>query len=325
MSEAARKALVRLRRLHTVIAIALTAFVIAGSAVATPSDGVQAIILLVAVALFGVPHGALDHLAGRSALESRLGHLWLPIFLVLYLAVCAGVVLLWLQFPLVMLLSFLAVATLHFGSEDAGPAGTIQGHHRRRVWIRQGEILGRGAMPIVIPSAVHPSEVGRIFDTLGLGSTPVTGEELSLMIGAAWPVLFIVLGPMVVDATGRALRAHSTEPLSGLIELPVLAAALSLLPPLVGFVVYFVGWHAVRHTLVWVVRLNANNPIEGIMSFAQLALPLTLATIALGWGAWMWMDNAPTDRALQVIFVGLAALTFPHVALEVAVSASNEH
>lgn len=325
MSEAAHKTLVRLRRLHTVIAIVLTAFVIAGSVVMTPSDGVQAVILLVAVGLFGVPHGALDHLAGRSALESRLGHLWLPIFLLLYLAFCAGVILLWLQFPLVMLLSFLAVATLHFGSEDAGPAEPDQALSRRCLWIRRGEILGRGAMPIVVPSAVHPCEVGRIFDTLGLASTPVTGEVLSLMIGTTWPVLGVLLAPMILDAVGRALQARSTEPLSHLIELPVLAAALSLLPPLVGFVVYFVGWHAVRHTLAWVVRLNANNPIEGLMSFAQLALPLTLATIALGWGAWMWMDNAPTDRALQVIFVGLAALTFPHVALEVAVSARSEH
>lgn len=325
MSEAAHKALVRLRRLHTAIAVASTAFLVAGSLVITPNEGVQAVILLVAVGIFGVPHGALDHLAGRAALESRLGHLWLPVFLVLYLAVCAGVVFFWLQFPVVMLLSFLAVATLHFGSEDAGPAEPIQAHPRRRLWIRRGEILGRGAMPIVLPSAVHPSEVGRIFDTLGLGSTPITGEELSLVIGALWPVLIILLAPMLADAVGRALRARSTEPLSRLVEIPVLAAALSLLPPLVGFVVYFVGWHAVRHTLAWVVRLNANNPIEGLMSFAQLALPLTLATIALGWGAWMWMDSAPTDRALQIIFVGLAALTFPHVALEIAVSAHDEH
>jgi len=325
MSALAHEALARLRHRHVAVATVVTCMVTAGSVAFQPSHEVQAALLLVAAAVFGVPHGALDHLAGRATFQDRLGALWLPVFLTLYLAVCTCVVLVWLWVPLPMLLCFLLVAVVHFGSEDVGPLSQADHHEGGlRPWIRRGEVLGRGALPIVVPSAAHPTEVGRIFDALGLASTTIDGETVALTIGTAWPLAALALAPVIGHMTSRAVRSRSTSPVSSLIELPIIVSALVLLPPLLGFVVYFVGWHAVRHTLVWVVRLNPTNPRHGFMSFTRLALPLTLGTIALGSGAWIWMDTPPGERALQVVFVGLAALTFPHVALELVTSGSDE-
>lgn len=47
------------------------------SASSTPS---QVVFLAIAVAFFGVPHGATDHLVGYSFFKPAFGQLWLPIF-----------------------------------------------------------------------------------------------------------------------------------------------------------------------------------------------------------------------------------------------------
>ena len=104
----------------------------------------------------------------------------------------------------------------------------------------------------------------------------------------------------------------------------MLATGLAVLPPLLGFVMYFIGWHSVRHTLTWVVRLAPTSAGTGLMTFVRLALPLTLATITIASGVWVWLEGSPSERAIQITFIGLAALTFPHVALEAAARLRDE-
>ncbi len=286
-------------------------------------QSVQLVVLVSVVAVLGVPHGALDHLAGAHLFRPHLGASWLPIFLAAYVAVCGLVIAFWIRFPLAGLLGFLAVAVIHFGSEDtedsAPPSARRAADDSSTSVARTMEIVARGGLPIIAPCAAHPEEVGRIFDLLGLLGTSPGGETLARMIGASWPVLLLALAPAAGAAARDALRRGSWQPLHRFVEIPVLAAALVMLPTLVGFVVYFVGWHSVRHTLTWVVRLEPSNPKRGFMRFARLALPLTAATAMLGALAWLLLPGAIDERALQVVFVGLAALTIPHVLLEVLV------
>lgn len=316
-----------LRQYHTRAASLLTIAIVALLLALPISQDVQLVGLVGIVALLGVPHGALDHLAGAHLFKPRFGKIWLPVFLAAYLSLSAAVIAVWVRWPLIGLLGFLAVAVMHFGSEDAhDPAEHVEdgpGVSTRPSWAHHLEVLTRGALPIVVPCVAHPSAVGEIFDLLGLLGSGMDGATLARAIGSLWPVLPLAIAPALALAARRAFRHGSIQPFSRLAEIPLLAAALVSLPPLVGFVVYFVGWHSVRHTLTWVVRLEPSNPKRGFMRFARLALPLTVATAMLGALAWTLLPGSMNERALQVVFVGLAALTIPHVMLEVAVESSS--
>ena len=82
-----------------------------------------------------------------------------------------------------------------------------------------------------------------------------------------------------------------------------------------GFALYFCGVHSVRHLRYSWLKLRARK--YGVRTLVLLALSFTLAS----WGAgilifWQMPTTEMLDGAiLQIIFIGLAALTVPHMLL----------
>lgn len=74
--------------------------------------------------------------------------------------------------------------------------------------------------------------------------------------------------------------------------------------PLLSFAVYFALWHSPRHLLASGVDRRSMAP----------TVVATIATLGLGVGAWVLMEPA-TATAIRVVFIGLAALTVPHLAV----------
>ena len=76
------------------------------------------LIALAAIVIIGLPHGAFD-----SAIATHLGYIGRPLilmrFLLLYTLLTALIVALWLLFPIVSLIVFLLISTIHFGLGDA--------------------------------------------------------------------------------------------------------------------------------------------------------------------------------------------------------------
>lgn len=101
--------------------------------------------------------------------------------------------------------------------------------------------------------------------------------------------------------------------MSRLIELIVIALILVLLPPLLGFAVYFCFVHTGRHMMhIWKKLQIAMN---SRVIFIQ-AIGLTAASWLLGLGAFYFLDSGDFDAdILRVVFIGLAALTVPHMIL----------
>eukprot|EP00282_Hemiselmis_andersenii_P015238 CAMPEP_0114146034 /NCGR_PEP_ID=MMETSP0043_2-20121206/20355_1 /TAXON_ID=464988 /ORGANISM="Hemiselmis andersenii, Strain CCMP644" /LENGTH=157 /DNA_ID=CAMNT_0001240473 /DNA_START=12 /DNA_END=481 /DNA_ORIENTATION=+ len=102
----------------------------------------EVLLLAVAVALFGVPHGATDHLVGASIFQKAFQSLWLPVFVVVYLALMALVVLCWSVAPSFSLAAFLLMSVAHWGlgdvEEDLSPSVMF--------WL---EVAVRGGVAIV--------------------------------------------------------------------------------------------------------------------------------------------------------------------------------
>ena len=243
-------------------------------------------VLAALILLLGVPHGALDPVFAR-AVPGIQGGLRRAGFWLGYLALAALVVLLWRLAPAAFLLGFLAISAAHFSGDP--PAGTPAPTR-----------LLHGGAPIVLPALLHPDEVGRLFTLLaGADATALVLPPLHAL-APAW------LAALLVAA---ALRAR-TDALAAL-ELASLAALAALAPPLLAFTLFFCAMHSPRHilrTAAW-----SGTPLAATLLGCLAPMLLVGAGAAAAW--WGMQGVAMEARVVQLLFVGLAALTVPHMAL----------
>lgn len=248
---------------------------------------VQIAAIAILAAVLGMPHGALDPLIAR-----RLGLWRTPLtfaaFNLAYVGVAAAVVALWLVAPVPSLVAFLLISAAHFGSD----------------WNRGRPLALRfltGAALLSLPSLRDQDAVADLYVTLaGDGAGAVAAAQAAL-----GPVLLVGLAVAAVIAARRA--PHEAFELLG-------AAALALLaPPLMFFIVYFCALHSARHLREGFREEHGHGRRLTLLVVAAYTLaPLALAAAFLvGTAGTAALD----EQLLRVVFIGLAALTVPHMAL----------
>ena len=84
-----------------------------------------------------------------------------------------------------------------------------------------------------------------------------------------------------------------------------------LLPPLVSFAVYFCFWHSRGH----VVRLWNSLPANARYGATREALIYTLLAWGTGLALFFYLSGNTTEILFRLTFIGLAALTLPHMIL----------
>lgn len=248
---------------------------------------------LLAVVFIGLPHGAMD-----GALAIHLGWMNRPIkaatFLLAYVGLAALVVGMWLVVPKVGFLGFLAISLFHFGRGDIVPR--TKDHQLSEVFMRGGLVLAG-------ISLFHRSEVDSIFEVL-IGSD----TEIVWLFLQTVGVLTIVLIPYVILVKSKQERTAASGEVIGLLALFAIA------PPLLGFAIYFCGIHSVRHfkhmgtllkSTLQQFQVTRTTVIFSFMTWAVGLLVLANQSASIG------LEPA----LLQVIFIGLAALTVPHMIL----------
>jgi Brp/Blh family beta-carotene 15,15'-monooxygenase len=291
---------------HFAMASGITAVAILAGGLAAPVGlGWQLVVAAAGVALLGLPHGAVDHVVARHAFGPTLGAIWPLPFAGGYLALAALVVALWVAVPMAALAGFLALSVWHFGEEDAALASLLPPR-----WAAAEAGL-RGLLPILLPIAFRPEETGLLFAWLLLGPSPeAVGSTLSAAQVATLPA---ALG--LVAGLGIAAATRRRWPIA--LEVGLLSAGFAALPPLLAFTLYFCVWHAPRHTLRAVADLYPGRLGAGLAGFARDAASLTLVTLAMAGVAWWVIGEAQglSRTGIQVLFIGLAALTVPHAAL----------
>ena len=276
-----------------------------------------ALISLAAVVLIGLPHGAMD---GAVAMVSGYGQSrgQLVKFTLRYIAIAGLVVLVWLMIPVFSLTIFMLYSLVHFGLGDALPPKSkpelakpeqTQPEQTKR-WYQIDpayvvQIICHGGLVVVVIPIAHLTKVQPIFLVL------TGGVELA----AFWTFLLAMVAVFVIAAGVYTIMAVMTPYLRWRwLECAGLAIALSLLPPLTGFALYFCVVHTPRH-----VR-NVLKAVRAIMPDARV-LPLTFGFTIITWLAMaaavlMMRGQISVDAAMiQVIFIGLAALTVPHMML----------
>jgi len=251
------------------------------------------LVALAFVVVIGLPHGAFDGAIARHLGYSRtLGGLIK--FITVYLGLAGAVVAFWVWQPGLALALFLLISAVHFGYGDATATNGIA---------RAVQIAAHGGVAVFGISLFHLQQVTPIYAALTNGDIMLAGMMTEMFPIFIMPVAALYLIVAIRDA---GLRPR-------LVELALLCLLLSVVPPLVGFAIYFCVIHTGRHMRhIW-DRVSSHATPRHILSQAML---FTLAS--WGGGAMMlwWLDSGNISQdLLQVIFIGLAALTVPHMIL----------
>lgn len=242
------------------------------------------------IVVLGVPHGALDPLFAAVLLPLHSRVAWLG-FIVVYLLLAAAVVMLWWALPTVFLVLFLAVSVLHFSGD------LLTGAHPLARFVY-------GTSVISLPAALHAAEMLRLFSQLvGAAAARPVVAALELI---AWPCLLVLLLLCVFSLRQRVGRDVWRS-----LEIFALGSLLWVATPLLGFAIYFCAMHSARHILR--TQQFSGLKMARLMLVAALPLLALLGATTLG---WRLLPDSPVDeRMLQYLFVGLAALTLPHMVL----------
>ncbi len=276
----------RARAVQTGIFLAGLALVAALDRALAPGLWGQALLLAPAVAVLGLPHGALDLPVAETLwpLATRADRLR---FFAAYLALAAGVALLWWLAPGPALVAFLAYSALHFAGDWEGDCSLAQ--------------AAGGVSAIGAPALMHTEEVSTIFARLAPDAGEVVAQGLAVCgVAGGVFVLFCL-------ATAHRRRLSTATEHAGI------WIGAVLLPPLLYFVAYFCLLHSVRHLMQTLAALPDRSRA------ARMAGTVTAVTFAgAGTAYWALREAASVaaDAALlQAVFIGLAALTVPHMLL----------
>ena len=251
-----------------------------------PIDMIQyPIASALAILAFGVPHGALDIEIGkrRYNLQGRATARLLAAYVLLTVTVIVA----WTIASSVCLASFLIISAYHFGG----------------IWPMGASRLGRlaaGAAVLAAPTLTHTSEVIGIFAWLVPQDAAV--QIAMAMSRAAAPATALAL----------VLGAASLRSLGALAEWAIAVAAASLLPPLTFFLLYFCFCHSVRHVAATAIELG-DRPGRPLVAAGLPYATLAICGCLVGAFAFSNLDVGPA--LVSSVFVGLAAMTVPHMLL----------
>lgn len=285
----------------------------------------------VSVLVFGLPHGALDHLvpARLAGRRPTLGSI--ATIAVVYVVIAAAVLVVWSIAPAAAFLGFIALTWFHWGQGDLwiALADDSPGRLRSR-GLRAGTIVIRGGLPMLVPLVFHPAtyEVVRrgTVEVFGAGAGPVSSLDLESTGRAVLGGTFAVFVLVMATATWRAARDHHERRswLNDQIEIVVLALFFAVGPPILTVGLYFCFWHSLRH----IVRLEMldvqgagylrrGEYLRAAKRFAADAAPITgIAVLFLG---AMYVALPPRSDApaamLAPYLVLISALTVPHVVI----------
>ena len=243
----------------------------------------QIALLVIVVALFGLPHGALDVVISQrlglfSTTRRLLG------FHVFYLALVALVLVIWSFAPAWCLAGFLLISSWHFGGDWSGVTD------RAGCWLL-------GIMVLSLPAAFNTEQVVVLYST-------ITGVSLhSLVAVQAMLAPIALVGAAAVSSAALGRNPHLVA------EIVMIFALAWTLPPLMYFTVYFCGLHSMRHLLGTGFLPNSRTV------FIASAYTLVAIGIGVALASSQWDVNEALGIPIKATFQLLAALTVPHMIL----------
>ena len=251
-------------------------------------------IALFSILFIGIPHGAFD-----GAISITLGYtkkLRLQLYFILtYILVSGVVIILWYFLPVITLILFILTSIFHFGCGDLD-------WNKSKFYFIGGYV--HGCLIVLGIIFLNKIEVNSFFEIL-------SGDQLFLL----WTSLYLGLFFWIIAITYICLNYTKINISNNYIKLVLsISLVVLLLPPLPAFAIYFCLIHSFHH-------IRRTLPILEDFMKKQKAIFLMIIFSILSWVgcgiAFYYLSNLNTypDTIIKVTFIGLAALTFPHMIL----------
>jgi len=253
----------------------------------------------------GISHGALDNYKANKILKIYKINNKL-VFYFSYISISILIILSWIFFSLITLLAFLLIASYHFGKEDTSFLIKKNSSFDQLLYLIKGSLI------IFSPLFFHTEETLKIFELL-----LINNSFLIFIKNEHWVInvclIFNFLGYLYF-----VFRNNFNNFEILFLDLLLILIINFIFSPLLAFTIYFCFLHSIRHIISIVLELDEANFSNGIKLFIKKALPLTAVTAILYLLAVFLIANfyGFNTAIIQVVFIGLASLTFPHILLE---------
>ncbi|MEM1221399.1 MAG: Brp/Blh family beta-carotene 15,15'-dioxygenase [Verrucomicrobiota bacterium] len=264
--------------------------------------------------LFGLPHGAIDHLVLIGLANKTMGFWGLFTVCSIYLASVVAVLLLWWISPLVGLIQFLLITIYHWGKADLAferfaKKQTLETSISSSLPL--AHLLFRGSIPVCIPflSFSEETEVFIISCTSSFGYSFELEPGLRLGV-LAW-LIILLIGELLFLKRNPEFRNER------LLEDLGLLFFFWLVTPILAIGLYFSFWHGFRHVLR-LIRYEGNGDSvpgasKGLKRFYNQALPFTLASLFIVAAVALLLPQANRlDQLPGIYLVVISCLTVPH-------------
>ena len=253
---------------------------------------------------FGISHGALDNVKGKKLLKKFKIKNFL-LFYIFYTFVSLITLLLWFIFPTFTLSIFLIIAAYHFGKEDSEIMKPKKNSFLRLIYFVKGSII------ILAPLFFKYNETSILFDILNFNSEFLSYLNENNLIRIFFYISLISNLYFLIENIDENYDFIIFDLLS-------INLLFYILSPLAAFTLYFCFIHSLRHTVSLCNDLDNKSLYKGFKKFLKKALPLTAITaiIFIIVVFILIKYNTLNFALINVIFIGLASLTFPHILLE---------
>ena len=253
----------------------------------------------------GISHGAMDNYKANKILKIYKINNKI-IFYLIYTLISLLVVIFWFFFASLTLLVFLLLASYHFGREDTSFLNIGNSNFDQFFYLIKGSLI------IFAPLFFYIDETLKIFEVL-----LINHEVLFFIKDQHW-IINICLSLSILGYFYFVFKNKFKDFEILFLDMLSILILNFIFSPLIAFTIYFCFLHSVRHIISISCELDENSFSNGAKIFVEKALPLTILTALLYLLSLVYLSNsyALNDIIIQVIFIGLASLTFPHILLE---------
>lgn len=271
-------------------------------------SGFDTWVLIVSLAVTGIPHGAIDHVIfiqnqkGGGQNSNLFKSFFTP-----YLFMIGTTFVLWFVIPQLMFFFFLLVAAYHFGQSQLFYIGLAKKSKRKTLlYLSWGTFILSSLwffhwkeQSIIIQSVFdwNLAPFGFIYTTV-LFSLILSGLVTGFLLLYFYRKK-ILPGKMLLQEFG---------------VLGLLTAIFSFTPPFIAFAIYFGLWHATRVIFTEYHFLkNRNGQKLLIFSFVKSFIPFSVLSF-LGLGLLFWFSRLlqASISPFMLFLIFISALTMPH-------------
>ena len=191
------------------------------------------------IATIGVSHGAYDGKKGEKLFYNKFKN-WRFIFYFTYFALAIFVLIIWYLSPLVALITFLIVSSLHFGKEDLEIYLNKKYKHHLLIYFLKGSLI------ILLPLFFNFEKTNLIFNTILFSKNYMilsnNNVKLILIINLFIQILFYLF-------IFLKKKLKRNDFIAILFEIYLIIITFYLFNPVVAFTLYFCFMHSLKNIL----------------------------------------------------------------------------